>query len=233
MYLCQEFRLSITAVKGYRAALNHIFFLTGMDLAASSLVSRIFHHFARSCPPREIKPPDWNLSLILCCLSRPPFEPLKLALDKHLTWKTSFLLALASAKRVSELHDLSFRVCHSHRWRSCTFSFLPDFLDKTQNPSIPDSCFKEFSVPSLDDFIGNDWDKLLLCRSRALRKYILQTEQFRPGIEGLFVSTGHVKKRISRNTISFWLCSVISLAHSSASEEDCRASESGLTKSGK
>ena len=32
-----------------------------------------------------------------------------------------------------------------------------------------------------------------------------------------------MKKRVSRNTISFWLHLVISMAHASASEEDCRA----------
>ena len=35
---------------------------------------------------------------------------------------------------------------------SCTFSFLPDFVAKTQNPSVPDPQFDEFMVPSLDDF---------------------------------------------------------------------------------
>ena len=37
------------------------------------------------------------------------------------------------------------------------------------------------------------------------------------------MSTGHVKKIVSRNTISFWLRSIISMAHVSASYEDCRA----------
>ena len=48
----------------------------------------------RSSPLQDVRPPDWNLSLILRCFSQPPFEPLKLASDKHLTWKASFLLAL-------------------------------------------------------------------------------------------------------------------------------------------
>ena len=211
LYLRQELGLSVTSVKGYRVALNNIFSFTGMDLAASSVVSRMFRHFERSCPPRKIRPPDWNLLHVFHCLSRPSFEPLKLASDKNLTWKTSFLLALASAKKVSELHGLSFRVRHLRGWRSCTFSFLPD------------SRFEEFSVPSLDDFIGDDRDKLLLCPIQALRKYLLRTEQYCPGIKGLFVSTGRVKKRDSRNMIYFWLCSVISMAHASASEEDCHS----------
>ena len=95
----------------------------------------MFHSFEKSCPPREVQPLDWNLFLVLRCLSQTPFEPLKLASDKHRTWKTSFLLALTSAKRVSELHSLSFRVCHSWGWGSCTF-FLPAFVAKIHNPLV-------------------------------------------------------------------------------------------------
>ena len=127
-FLCyhQELSLSVPAVQGCRAALNHAFSLTVMDLAAGTMVSRMLRSFERSCPPREIWPPDWNLSHVLQCLSQPPFEPLKLSSDKHLSWKLSFLLALASAKRVNELHGLSFRVRHLRGWSSYTFSFLPD-----------------------------------------------------------------------------------------------------------
>ena len=181
----------------------------------------MFQSFERSCLPQEIRPPDWNLSLVLQCLCRPTFEPLKLASDKHLTWKMSFLLALASAKRVSELRGLSFCVCHTGSCRSCTFFFLPDFMTKTQNPYVPDSRFEEFSVPCLDDFVGGDRDKLLLYPVRALCKYLSHTERYCPVIEGLFVSTGWSKKRVSRNTNSFWLRSIISLAHASGSKEDC------------
>ena len=126
-------------------------------------------------------------------------------------------------KRVSELPSLSFHVHHSHCWRSCAFSFLPDFMAKTQNPSIPDSRFEEFSVPSLDDFIVGDRGKVLLRPIRALRKYLTQMEQYHPGIKGLFVTTGWHKKLVSHNTISFWLCPVITLAHASTSEEDCQS----------
>ena len=128
IFLCfhQELGLSVPAVKGYRAAVNYAFSLTGMDLAASTIVSRMFRSFERSFPPQEIRPPDWNLSLVLLSLSWPPFESHKLVSDKHLTWKMSFLLALASAKRVSELHGLSFHVRHSRGCSSCTFNVLHD-----------------------------------------------------------------------------------------------------------
>ena len=79
------------------------------------------------------RPLDWNLSFVLRCLSRSPFQLLKLASDKHLTWKTSFLLALVLAKRVSELHGLSFSVCHL---RSGSPVPSRSFLTSWRRPSI-------------------------------------------------------------------------------------------------
>ena len=75
---------------------NHVFSLVGLDIAADCVVgldiaadcvvSRMFCSFKKTCSPREVKPPDWNLSLVLQSLICPPYEPLKLSLDKHLTW---------------------------------------------------------------------------------------------------------------------------------------------------
>ena len=79
-----------------------------------------------------------------------------------------------------------------------------------------DLSFNEFTVPSLDDFVDGDRGELLLCSIRDLRKYLSWMEECRPGIKGLFVLVGRHKKRVSRNTISLWLHSVISLAHASA-----------------
>ena len=120
-----------------------------------------------------------------------------------------------------ELHCLSFKVHHSYGWKSCTFLFLADFVARIQNPSFPDSRFEELSMPLLDGFVGDDRDELLMRLLHALQRYLSRTEQYRPGIEGLFISTGRRKRRVSRNTISFWLRSVISMAHTSVSEEDC------------
>ena len=121
---------------------------------------------------------------------------------------------------------------------SCTASFVfvilgvgdpapsPSFLTLWPRPKIrqlPYLHFNEFTVPSWKDFVDGDRDELLVCPIRALQKYFSQTEQYRPHNEGLLISTDMRKKRVSRNTISFWVQSVISFAYSSVSEEDCRA----------
>ena len=43
--------------------------------------------------------PQWDLGIVLEALSKPPYEPLQEASFKHLTLKTVFLLAMASAGR--------------------------------------------------------------------------------------------------------------------------------------
>ena len=119
----------------------------------------MFRSFEKSCPLLEARLPDWNLSLVLWCLFWPPFKPLKLASGKRLTWKMSFLLALVSFKKVNELHGLSFRIRRSRDGDPAPSSFVA----KTQNPSVPDPCFDEFTVPSLNDFLVSSRDELLLC----------------------------------------------------------------------
>ena len=52
--------------------------------------------------------PQWDLGVVLEALSKSAYEPLREASFKHLTLKTVFLLAMASAGRRSELHVLRF-----------------------------------------------------------------------------------------------------------------------------
>ena len=52
--------------------------------------------------------PHWDLGIVLEAPSKPPYEPLRDASLKHLTLKTVFLLAMASAGIGSELQALVF-----------------------------------------------------------------------------------------------------------------------------
>ena len=52
--------------------------------------------------------PQWDLGIVLEALGKRPYEPLREASLKHLTLKTVFLLAMASAGRRSELQALVF-----------------------------------------------------------------------------------------------------------------------------
>ena len=180
----------------------------------------LFKSFKKTLPPREVKPPQWDVSLVLESLRGPPYKPLKRASDRDFTLKMVFLLALASAKRVGELHALTVMVGHSEGWKSLAFSFVPEFVAKTQNPSIPDHRFDGFSIPSLKDFSGDDPEEMLLCLVRAMRLYLKRTQPLRSKQQGrLFLATGRSKKEVSKNTISFWLRETIRRAYQSSGQE--------------
>ena len=65
LFLQQDLGISVPVVEGYRAALNHVFSLSGMDLVSNAVVSQMFRSFEKSCPPHEVWLPDWNLALVL------------------------------------------------------------------------------------------------------------------------------------------------------------------------
>ena len=50
--------------------------------------------------------PKWDLAYVLTSVCKEPYEPLHKASLLHLTQKTAFLLALATARRVSEIQPL-------------------------------------------------------------------------------------------------------------------------------
>ena len=99
-------------VKGYSSALNSVLALKGRDLTSSREIT-VLRSFSRSVNPVELRPLAWDVSLVLQSLTGAPYEPLRTYEERFLAQKT---LALASAKRIGELHALSYRVSHSRGW---------------------------------------------------------------------------------------------------------------------
>ena len=212
MHLRCDKGLSVSAVRGYLSALNSVFSLKGQDLAASRELKLLLRSFRVSCLPTEVRPPAWDLGRVLGSLKGAPYEPLSAASERSVGLKALFLLALASSKRVGELHGLSYRVSHTRRWKEMSFGFVPGFVAKTQDPSTSDPRFEGFTVPALPRD-GHGEDARLLCPVRALRRYLDMTASCRPTCERLFVSTGESKREISKNSISHWIRRVISRAY--------------------
>ena len=123
-----------------------------------------------------------------------------------------FLIALASAKRVGELHTLSYCVSHATDWKEVSFSFVSGFVAKTQDQSSFDPRFENLTVPALPKSSSSPNGRLL-CPVWAVKRYLDRTAQHRPRCERLFITSGRTKKEISKNTVSSWLCKVISLAY--------------------
>ena len=73
--------------------------------------------------------------MVLQSLTGAPYEPLRTCEERFLAQKTLFLLSFVSAKRIGELHALSYSVSQSRNWGEVSFSFVPGFVAKTQDPS--------------------------------------------------------------------------------------------------
>ena len=207
IHLRHDKGLSVSVVKGYSSALNSVLALKGRDLASSREVTMLVRSFLRSVDSVELRPPAWDVALVLQSLTGAPYEPLRTCDER-----TLFLLVLASAKRIGELHALSFRVSHSRNWGEVSFSFVPGFVAKTQDPSSLAPRFEGFTVPALPN-ARNNRNGRLLCPVRAVRHYLESTAAHRPRCERLFVTTGRSKKEISKTTVSFWLRKTISRAY--------------------
>ena len=152
------------------------------------------------------------MALVRNSLTAAPYELLKEAEERLLAHKTLFLLALASAKRVGELHALSHSVSHSVGWKEVSFSFVPGFVAKTQDQSSLDLRFESFTIPALPKSRDSPNGRLL-CPVRAVKHYLNRTAQHRLRCERMFVTSGRTKKEISKNTVSFWLRRVICMAY--------------------
>ena len=212
IYLRQDKGLSVSAVKGYSSALNSVLALKGRDLASSREITMLLRSFARSVNPVELRPPAWDISLVLQSLTGAPYEPLRTCEECFLAQKMLFLLALASAKRIGELHALSYRVSPSRDWGEVSYSYVTGFVAKTQDPSSLAPRFEGFSVPALPN-ARNNRNGRLLCPVRAVRRYLDRTAAHRPRCDRLFVTAGRSTKEISKTTVSFWLRKTISRAY--------------------
>ena len=103
IHLREDKGFSLSALKGYHSTINSVLTLRGMDLANSKELSMLFRNFAKACSPQDLRPPAWDVALVLQSLTNQPYEPIRKAEERFLAQKTLFLIALASAKRLGEL----------------------------------------------------------------------------------------------------------------------------------
>jgi len=208
LYLHQDCLLSISAIKGYKAMLNSVFRLKGFDLSYDQVLQDII----RACSRQVRKPinrvPPWNVDVVLLSLVNAPFEPIDRSPLRHLTQKTLFLVALATAKRVGELQALSGRV--ARQGNDMVLAYLPEFVAKTETPTNP--LPREFFLTSLSAAVGSDDEERLLCPVRAIRWYLHRTRSAsRP--RHLFLSVKNQDRPLSKAAISYFLRQLIKESH--------------------
>ena len=206
--------LGVSSIRGYRSMLSAVFRFQLPSLSSHPVLRDLLRSFCLESAERQLRPPAWDLSLVLRFLNTSTFEPLSVAPLRALTQKVLFLLALATAKRVGELQALSSVVTFVHG--DACLSYVPQFVAKSE--SLTRSIPRSFLVKSLSDFAAGLDDDLLLCPVRALRIYLDRISSLSPLRLRLFVSPRRPTRPLSKNVVSFFLRDVISSAWASRPE---------------
>ena len=211
IFLFMEKKCQISTIKGYRAVIsNTLKFKTGNRIGSNPVLSER--------PVQRSLTPKWDLSWVLVCLQKPPFEPLDKASKFHVTIRTAFLLALATAKRCSKIHALAMDSQHLRFNQidgSVSLMLKTGFLAKNQLPSVkPDPIV----VPSLARICKREHLDRLLCPVRSLKFYLKMTSSYCQNRTRLFLPIKG-NQDISKDTISRWISYTIKLAYRKLTNE--------------
>ena len=216
LYLFQERKLQPGTIDGYRSAIADKLGNVPINVSKDDNLTRLLDSFHRNRPKGRRGIPSWNLSLVLHQLTKAPFEPLKEASLKHLTFKTVFLLVLGSGKRRSEIHAwLHKNIRHQSDWSKVSLYPSPSFLSKNQlakeGPESVAPVVIPALAPTLDKSLKGDRS---LCPVRALHYYLDRTSDLRQSKELVFVSFKKgFDKDISPATVSSWIKQTVILCY--------------------
>ncbi len=189
----------------------------GQSIGRDPMVVSFLKGARRLHPPRPPSVPPWDLEVVLRALSQPPFEPLSSVGLKELSLKTALLLALASAKRIGDLHAFSVDSdCIRFGPGDCSITLRPRMGYVPKSLSTP---FKiqtvSLSALSSESAASSEADaQTSVCPVRALRIYIDRSASFRQSNQ-LFVCYGGCARgrAVSKQRLSHWIVDAITAAY--------------------
>ena len=220
IFLFSEKKYQISTIKGYRAMIsNTLKFKTGNRVGSNPILSELIRSFELQLPVQRSLTPKWDLSWVLMCLQKAPFEPLHKASKLQVTIKTAFLLALATAKRCSEIHALamdSYHLRFSQSDESVSLIIQTGFLAKIQLPSVkPDPIV----IPNFARTCKREHSDRLLCPIRSLKFYLKITSPYHQNRTRLFLPING-NKDISKDSVSRWISYTIKLSYRKLTKKD-------------
>ena len=218
-YLFVNKNLTARTIAGYRAAISAIHpGWQGVKVGMNKELEKLLKAYFQARPPTRRLAPSWNLPLVLRMLGKSPFEPMSTASLKLKTFKTAFLIAVASGRRCSSLHALSVNRDHM-RWDPGGVTLTPaaGFLAKNDSMSY---LSKAIRIPKLSNF-SEDADERLVCPCRALRYYLKATENLRGNTKQLFITfKTNNHKPATRDTLARWIVQTVKMTYESSDEND-------------
>ena len=154
---------------------------------------------------------------MLNALQSPPFEPLHQISLEFLTLKTTFLLALASGSRRSEIHALDIGQGRI-QWlqHQVVLRTHPKFIAKNQ---VLGSVASPIIIKDLATLVGRDRKERLLCPVRSLKWYCNRTKDIRGDRTRLFIPWKSDKMDCTTADISKWIVNTIKVAYSSSTAD--------------
>ena len=212
-------KCQVSTIRGYRSTIsNTLKFRTGYDFGSHPVLSELIKSFAKQRPVDRSLAPKWDLAFVLSHMCKAPFEPLDKASLFHLSVKTVFLVTLATARRVSEVHAFSIDSDHlrfSNLDGSLILRTQLGFLAKNQLPSrAPDSII----IPRLSNFCRkSDNFNRMLCPVRAVKIYLNKTKSLRKRRKRLFIPT-QGDQDLAKPTLSRWVKYAIKNAYDTISK---------------
>ncbi|XP_026545234.1 uncharacterized protein LOC113426991 [Notechis scutatus] len=201
------------------AALSSVLYIHGKgSLSQNQTIRRFLKGAANLRPPMVHRFPTWDLPKVLRALMTEPFEPLRSISLHLLSLKVAFLVAITSARRISEMSALSVRedLCVFHPDRVVLRldpSFIPKInsrFHRAQELILPNFC------PNPTHNLERAWHTLDV--HRALKIYMWRTHSIRKS-EALFVSfqPGTMGLKVSPSTVGRWIRACIAKAYQSRS----------------
>ena len=177
----EDRKLQPSTIDGYSSAIADKLGNLPFNISKDKNLARLLDSFHRDRPKGRWGILSWNLSLVLHQLNKAPFEPIKEASLKHLTFKMVFLLALGSGKRRSEIHAWQNKNIRPQSDWSTVSPYLSTQLSiqKSAGQEGPDSVAPVVITalaPSLDRSLKSDRS---LFPVRALRYYLDRTSDLK------------------------------------------------------
>ena len=161
-------------IDGYRTATVDTLGPTGHHISQSSDLAGCSPVFTGIVP--KVSGIFQNGTFLLFFMStKAPFEPMKDTDLKHLTFKTAFLLALASSKRRSEIHAwVANKVSKTNlgQWEKVALFPSSDFIAKNQLAREGSQSVSPVTIPALTTIVDRQFkEDRTVCPVQALRYY--------------------------------------------------------------
>lgn len=220
LHLFEIKKLAPITIKGYRSAIAHVYRLAGKEDPGRNMdLSLLVDNFTLERPQVRKLFPKWSLDIVLEFLKSDIFSDLESISLRRLLQKTIFLVSLATAARVSEIHALSSDPDCIRFNQDGTISLLtaPGFIAKNRLPELGNQSFLLVPLQGETDF----------CPVKFLKIYWERTKDRDKG-SPLFVS--HKNGKSSPQFISTMISGLIKEAYQVAISSAPSSSQSMDTR---